>query len=95
MKWNAIAFKTRKHVIKKIEMSRINLRPILSMIKNAKTVKTKLVPATINETAVELLKPIALKIVEEKYIKELKPVYCCMACNAQLRNRARKFEGTL
>ena len=57
-------------------ISKMVLRPILSMEKNATKVKIKLVPETMIETAEEFLKPTVSKMVPEKYINEFQPVNC-------------------
>ena len=71
--------------------NKMRRRPILSMMHNATRVKTKLVAATMMETAVAFLKPMVSKIVAEKYINELKPVNCWMPCKPQAKINALKF----
>lgn len=73
--------------------TRIRRRPMASIFHKETRVKIKLVAATTVPTPMELLKPIALNSVLEKYIRALKPLNCCIAMSPQATISARRFDG--
>jgi hypothetical protein len=70
MKWKPIAQKKRPRDMIGMEYNRILRRPIRSISRRARHVRTKFVRATESEVKVGEAKPSIVKMVAEKYIRE-------------------------